>query len=173
VEEANLVVTVRVMKRSAARRYALSFVALLIASLAGSTSYGQEKAPGTRQGKLSEAMILNKNTTINFFEPPKEILVNYKMLKTDFQLYNGMVTFRLEGTQKHIHLECGLSDYGTERTSNQLTVIGDGNELLSRVYNAGENAGVSDVSIQGVHALTFRLGGTANGFFYCKDEISY
>jgi hypothetical protein len=148
-------------------------IALLIASLAGRTIYGQEQMPGARHGKLSEAMIHNKNTSINFFEPPKEIVVKYKMLKSDFQLYNGMVTFRLDGTQKHIHLECGLSDYGYERTSNQLTVIGDGKELLSRGYNAGENAGVSDVDIQGVQALTFKLGGTADGYFYCKDEIRY
>jgi hypothetical protein len=136
-------------------------------------SYGQEQPPGGRYGKLSDTLIHNKNTRIDFFEPPKEVLVNYKMLKSDFQLYNGMVTFRLEGAQRNIHLECGLSDYGPERTSNQLTVIGDGKELLTRGYNTGENAAVSDVDIQGVQALTFKLGGTANGYFYCKDEISY
>jgi hypothetical protein len=69
--------------------------------------------------------------------------------------------------------ECGLSDYGPERASNQLTVIGDGKELFSRGYNAGEDAGVSDIDIKGVQALTFKLGGTTSGYFYCKDEIRY
>jgi hypothetical protein len=147
-------------------------IAVLIA-FTGDVSYGQEQPPGGRYGKLSDALIHNKNTGIYFFEPPKEVLVNYKILKSDFQLHNGMVTFRLDGTQRNIHLECGLSDYGPERGSNQLTVIGDGKEMLSRGYNTGENAGVSDVDIQGVQALTFKLGGTANGYFYCKDEISY
>jgi hypothetical protein len=92
---------------------------------------------------------------------------------SDFQLYNGMVTFRLDGTQRNIHLECGLLDYGPERASNQLTVIGDGKELFSRGYNAGEDAGMSDIDIKGVQALTFKLGGTTSGYFYCKDEIRY
>lgn len=64
-----------------------------------------------------------------------------------------MVTFRLGGAQRNIHLECGLSDYGPEKAQNQLTVIGDGKELLSRGYNAGEDAGVSDINIKDVQAL--------------------
>jgi hypothetical protein len=147
-------------------------IAVLVAFTSG-VSYGEEQPPGGKYGKLSEAFIHNRNTGIYFFEPPKEVLVNYKMLKSDFQLYNGMVTFRLEGTQRNIHLECGLSDYGPERASNQLTVIGDGKELFSRGYNAGENAAVSDIDIKGVQALTFKLGGTTSGYFYCKDEIRY
>ena len=160
------------MKRAASYTYTLSLIALLMA-FTSDLSYGQEQPPGGRYGKLSDAVIHNKNTRIDFFEPPKEVLVNYKMLKSDFQLYNGMVTFRLGGTQRNIHLECGLSDYGPEKAENQLTVIGDGKELLSRGYNAGEDAGVSDINIKDVQALTFKLGGTTSGYFYCKDDISY
>jgi hypothetical protein len=116
------------MRRAAAHTYTLLFVVLLIASLAGGSSYGQENMPGARYSKLSEAIIHNRNSRIDFFEPPKEVLVNYKILNSNFLLYNGMFTFRLDGAQRSIHLECGLSDYGPERASNQLTVIGDGKD---------------------------------------------
>jgi hypothetical protein len=78
-------------------------IAVLVAFTSG-VSYGEEQPPGGKYGKLSDALIHNKNTGIGFFEPPKEVLVNYKMLKSDFQLYNGMITFRLDGTQRNIHL---------------------------------------------------------------------
>lgn len=161
------------IREAAAFAYTLRAVALLIASFPSTFSYGQEQVPGARYGKLSEAIIHNRNARIDFFQPPKEVLVNYKILKSDFQLYNGMVTFRLEGAQRDLHLECGLSDYGPEKLQNQLTVIGDGRELLSRGYNAGEDAAVSDIDTKGVQALTFKLSGTTSGYFYCKNEIIY
>lgn len=73
------------MKRAASYTYTLSLIALLMA-FTSDLSYGQERPPGGRYGKLSDAIIHNKNTRIDFFEPPKEVLVNYKMLKSDFQL---------------------------------------------------------------------------------------
>jgi hypothetical protein len=126
----------------------------------------------TRPSGLSKTLLIYSSiNSPRFFEPPKDVSVNYKLLRADVHFFNnGKFTFRLGGKQKLMHLECGLSDYGP-RGSNQLRVIGDGRQVLSREYNIGHDAAVSDVAIQGVQALTFILSGT--GDFYCKDNFVY
>ncbi len=123
--------------------------------------------------KLSKDLILDSfYTWMYFFEPPKDIVIANKIFHSDFQLYGGKITFKLDALQQKLHLECGLYE-DNPKVTYQLKVIGDGNELSTQEYKGGENIVVSDIDIHGVIALTFITSSYGTSSVFCKDELIY
>lgn len=124
--------------------------------------------------KLSLDMLLDHTGAIYFLDPPKDVVVNNRLLQADIALLTGSFSFKLDRQQKSLQLECGLSNDEPQGDTYQLKVLGDNQELLSQVYTAGGDAIAKEVGIQGVQILTLVLTGTyGNPAFYCKDQLLY
>jgi hypothetical protein len=125
--------------------------------------------------QLSQDMLLNYIGMIGFIDPPKDIVVNNKLLQADFGMNASSFPFKLDGQPKSLQLECGLADdQNYKGDTYRLKVLGDNQELLSQIYVAGQDAIANEINIQGVQILTLVLTGTyGNPGFYCKDQLIY